>query len=57
MIQLLEGRQIGANPDWLLPKVFANHKWTEIELAGGTEFVRSHTKGITSLALEHTTNR
>lgn len=57
MIKLLQERRTGISVDWLLPTVYATHKWTQLALSHNTNIQRTHDKGVTCLNLETNTNR
>ena len=52
MLQLLDARQQGLDPPWLLPKVYSSQRLEQLQLSKEKEFVRSHQKAINSLDID-----
>ena len=52
MLGLLASRELGDDPPWLLPQLYASQRFARIELCGEREFDRAHRSGVKSLDLD-----
>ena len=57
MIHLLEGRESGTDPEWLLPQAVASHMWTKLDLSGKKEVERTYRHAVSSLDIDPESER
>ncbi|XP_064385790.1 DNA excision repair protein ERCC-8-like [Halichondria panicea] len=57
MLQLLNDREVGLDPPWLLPRVYGSQRFVDIELSSRREFVKGHKNGVTSMDIDRQSGR
>lgn len=57
MLQLLQAREEGLDPPWLLPRVYGSQRFINIELSSTKEFAQGHKRGVSSLDIEKISGR
>ena len=57
MLQLLNDREVGLDPPWLLPRVYGSQRFVGIELSSRREFVKGHKNGVTAMDVDRQSGR
>ena len=57
MLQLLQAREEGMDPPWLLPRVYSSQRFIEIELSRAKGFSQGHKRGVASIDIEQESGR